>query len=425
MKKLLIFGLALVLAAPMFAQDPAKDIKKAARQLATYNLDPSASDKLTEAIALADASINDATVKADPTAWQTYGEVHMAALNADVQSIVLNSDAPIQHPTSTAKAYEGFKMASELAQKSYHTKDAMKALAAGLQNMYYMGSALYQSGDFKNAYGAFKAVYDGFALTQKNGEESAFDAKEHDKTLYYAALCAQQAGMMGEARAALTTLVETGKAEPEVYEGLIALYPDDPDRQETLLADARTKYPNDLGLLYSEINHYLAKGEMTSLISKLEKAIEMEPNNVSVYVTLGQVYDKLFQDQAKTDPAASEESFSKALQYYEMGRARDSKNFDAIYSIGALWYNKAAAYSVELNALADDISAEGNRKYDAKKAEMDEAFAKALPFFLEAEKLNGKDLNTLVALREIYARQEHYEKVEEYKGKVEALGGGH
>jgi hypothetical protein len=54
---------------------------------------------------------------------------------------------------------------------------------------------------------------------------------------------------------------------------------------------------------------------------------------------------------------------------------------------------------------------------------MDEAFAKAQPFFQQAETINPKDLNTLIALREIYARQENYPKVDEYKAKIEALGG--
>ena len=97
----------------------------------------------------------------------------------------------------------------------------------------------------------------------------------------------------------------------------------------------------------------------------------------------------------------------------------DAKSFDAVYSIGALWYNKAAAYSVELNPLSSDYSAAGSKKYDAKKAQMDDAFNKAMPFFIQAEQLMPDDVNTLVALKEIYARQEKYDKVEEYKQKLE------
>lgn len=423
MKNFLFLCVLVTLTTNLFAQDPVKDIKKAARQLATYNLDQAANaDKLTEAIQLADASINDPLVKADPTAWQTYGEVFTAAMQNDVQSLVLSPEAPIQQPTAPGKVYNGFKMAAELAQKPYQTKDAMKALAGALQNIYYMGSSLYQAGDFKNAYGAFRATYDAYSLVSKHGENANFDAAEHNKTLYYSALCAQQAGLMPEAKSALQELIKKGNAEAEVYEALIGMETNNPSEVERLLNEGRSKYPSSLNLLYAEINYYLQKGELTSLINKLEEAIKMEPNNVSVYTTLGQVYDKLYQEKSTTDPAAAEDAFNKSLSYYQQALSKDSKNFDAVYSIGALWYNKAAAYSTELNTLANDMTSAGMKKYDAKKVQMDDAFNKALPFFTQAEGLNDKDLNTLIALREIYARQEKYDLSEQYKTRIEALG---
>jgi len=107
--------------------------------------------------------------------------------------------------------------------------------------------------------------------------------------------------------------------------------------------------------------------------------------------------------------------------YYQQALTIDAKSFDAVYSIGALWYNKAAAYSIELNNLSSDYSAAGNKKYEAKKAQMDETFSKALPFFQQAEELNPKDANTLIALKEIYARQDKLDLVEQYKQKIDNL----
>ncbi len=52
---------------------------------------------------------------------------------------------------------------------------------------------------------------------------------------------------------------------------------------------------------------------------------------------------------------------------------------------------------------------------------MDETFIKALPFFIQAEQLNGKDANTLIALKEIYARQDKLDLVEQYKQKLDAI----
>ena len=176
MKKVFFLILTLGVLTQLMAQDPAKDIKKAARSLGSYNLDPTGmKDKLQEAIQLADASINDPVVKADPTAWLTYGEVFMAATNKDVIENVANKEAPIEEPSAPAKAFKGFSMAAQLADKSYIIKDAMKALSDGLQNIYYMGSALYQAGDYKGAYEAFQATYHGYALLKKHNEPTTFD----------------------------------------------------------------------------------------------------------------------------------------------------------------------------------------------------------------------------------------------------------
>jgi len=422
MKKIIFALLLLGFGITLQAQDPVKDMKKAARSLGSYNLDQvNAADKLDEAIVLANSSISDPLVSADPLAWQTYGEVFMAATNKDVQNNVLNEKAPIAEPSGPTKAYKGFMMAAQLADKSYQTKEAMKALSAGLQNIYYMGSALFQAGKFAEAYGAFKATYDGFNLLKKNNEPTTFDPAEHNKALYYAGLCAQEAKMNTEAKAVFNQMIAENIVEDaSVYSSLIEMTKaEDPAEAERLLTEGRAKFPDDTGLLYEEINHYLAKGELTSLISKLEKAIQLEPNNVSVYVTLGQVYDKIYQDSVAKNPASGEEYFNKAMSYYQQALTIDAKSFDAMYSIGALWYNKAAAYSVELNPLSSDYSAAGTKKYDAKKAQMDDAFAKSMPFFIQAEQIQPNDVNTLVALKEIYARQEKYDKVEEYKQKLE------
>ena len=107
MKKSLLFFFAFLLAGAMTAQDPAKDIKKAATKLASYNLDQANNlDKLREAILLVNASIKDEAVKMDPSAWQTYGEVYMAAIDHDVKTIVVNPQAPITEPSAPLKAFQ-------------------------------------------------------------------------------------------------------------------------------------------------------------------------------------------------------------------------------------------------------------------------------------------------------------------------------
>jgi hypothetical protein len=62
------------------------------------------------------------------------------------------------------------------------------------------------------------------------------------------------------------------------------------------------------------------------------------------------------------------------------------------------------------------------KKYNEKKAEMELYFDKALPYFEKAEKIEPKDKNTIIALKEIYAKKSLFDKSNEYKNKLEALG---
>ena len=74
----------------------------------------------------------------------------------------------------------------------------------------------------------------------------------------------------------------------------------------------------------------------------------------------------------------------------------------------------------ELNKLSNDFSAAGTKKYNAIKSEMEGIFEQGLPFFQKAEELDPNDLNTMIALKEIYARKGKMDKAAEYKAKIEA-----
>ena len=189
------------------------------------------------------------------------------------------------------------------------------------------------------------------------------------------------------------------------------------------LAAGRTKFPQNTGLLFAEINHYVKKGEMEKMIDKLETALELEPDNVSIYTTLGSVYDNLSTKSTEEgDKENAQVNFDKALGYFNKALELEPENFDAIYSIGALYYNAAANMTKEINEFANDFSKEGTKKYNEIKAVMDNKFEESLPYFEKAEKLNPNDGSVLQALSEIYARKNMLDKSVEYKERIEALG---
>ena len=84
--------------------------------------------------------------------------------------------------------------------------------------------------------------------------------------------------------------------------------------------------------------------------------------------------------------------------------------FDANYNLGAMIYNQGA----DMNNAANDIK--DNKKYNDAKAKADERLKQALPYLEKANEINPKDKNTLISLKQVYARigdQVKYQKAKE------------
>ncbi|HNI46067.1 MAG TPA: tetratricopeptide repeat protein, partial [Chitinophagales bacterium] len=102
---------------------------------------------------------------------------------------------------------------------------------------------------------------------------------------------------------------------------------------------------------------------------------------------------------------------------YKKAIAIDPKTFDAQYNLGVMNYQRAADIINEANKLP--LNEE--KKYDALMKEANEWFKKALPYFSAALDLNGKDANTLLALKEIYAKLNDATKAAEFKKRLDEL----
>lgn len=430
----LSFLAALFLFSGLTAQEDAdKMLRKASRNVANYNLDPSANaDKLDEAIGMIEQVVKDAEFSKSAEAWQVYGSAFNTKTSQEVIAMVQDPEAVPSDERVALKAYKGFSKALEFAVKNYEVKDAITGLEEIINNLNYIASRHYQQSNFAIAYEHFDAVMKAHELLKKNDGKTPFEDQKavHDQ-LFYVGLTAMTAEKMDAAKEAFTKLQKENYENAAVYEALYRIKREEGDAESArmLLAEGREKFPEDQGLMYAEINDALAEGRLEELTDKLAIAMERDPENVSIPVTLGNVHDQLFQKYlAEGDKEKAQEHYSKAKLYYGKALEIDPENkpFDAVYSLGALEYNKAAHLSQEVNELSEDFTPAGTKKYDAKKAEMMTQFDMALPYFIESEQLNPNDLNTLLALREIYARQEKFDLSNEYKAKIEAIqaGGG-
>lgn len=434
MKKLILGMFAFVLfAASLQAQD-AKEAKKA---LNAFNLDQNNKEKLKEAVEAIDGTPSGEDAD-DPSFYLTKGDVYNTLANqvAIIKQTGLGSEEELPQVDMVAvKAFKAFTTAIEKNEaakkpKKFYTKDALKGLAEVQGHLYNNGIYAYEAQNYGAAYANFAAGLEVHDILKANGEASTLDdeAALMDQK-YLTGLAALNNKMLNMAGPIFEELYKADYDKAAIYEALYTLNSSaddaDMDAAYQYLKVGREKYPEEVSLLFAEINHFLKIGKLNELIGKLKTAIEKEPENLTLYVTMGSVYDNLYQREAKEgNQEKADEYFAEALNYYNQTLAKNPKDFDAQYSVGALYYNRAANMTNELNELANDFSKEGMKKYEAKKAEIFEEFDKALPFFQKAESLDPNSVNTLIALKEIYARKDDLDTSNKFKDRLENVQNG-
>jgi len=333
---------------------------------------------------------------------------------------------------AAGQAFEALKKALELGKKGSHKKKALGSIMENQNHIQNTGLMAYQEKEYEKALSHFITVISSHDLLKSNSSKSLLDGENadgksnHDYQHYLIGLAGLNAKKYEETKPYLVKLYEKEYDDALVYSSLYAIEAEkDAEGAYKYLEAGRKKYPEDNSLLFEEINHFLRIGKLDELIGRLEKAIEIEPNNVSLYTTLGNVYDNLYQTAVKDADTEKEQGyFDNAFKNYSMAVEKDDKNVDAHYSMGALYFNKAALVTQEMLKLNDDLTKAGMKKYDALKVQSVELFNQALPHFKKAESLNANDLNTLIALKEIFARIDDIEKSNEFKTRMEAVQGG-
>ncbi|MBR9921733.1 MAG: hypothetical protein GYB31_12915 [Bacteroidetes bacterium] len=439
MKKLFFSLIAMMMVAgASFAQDAGKDLRKATRALSAYHLDPTNNaSKLDEAKDLIDSAIKSDEVNKDPKAWIAKGEIYNGLVQKEynmlMQGLVVKDTAytlPEDITDTAAEAVRSFNTGAKLAEKKSETRDAYKGLAETASYLQEFGNRYLQTNEFAKAYQPLQLVLEIHENSVAAGEDAILQTDEDvSNNKYIVAYCASVSGKADMAKKYFQELVDEGFGEPGVYAAYVNMLmrEETPDNTkiEAVLDKGKNMFPGDTDLLFAEINYYLRQGRLDELTGKLQTAIEKEPDNATLYSTLGNVYDQLFQQELEAgNDEKSSEYFDQALKYYNLAVEKDPEYVEAVYSIGALYFNEAAAVSKELIELESDFSPDGIKRYESKKEEMMGLFDKALPYFKEAEAKNPNDINTLIALREIFARKDDIEKSNEFKARMERIQNG-
>ncbi len=422
MKNILLIAVSFLMALNVNAQDAKKLLKSASKDFAKFNQDQIGNkDDLTTAIDAINQAFAIDGVSDDAGAWVTKGEIYNGIADSEMKSKLINSEYTIKTPTAATTALEAFKMALDKAAKKTHTKDAVNGLKENESHLSNMAITHFQKGNYADSYENFKAANLAHDLLKANGADSRLDdaAVMKDQS-FYTAISGYYGEKGDEVLPLFKKLYAMGSEEALVYEALYSLT-SSTNKEEALgyLNEGRKKFPENTSLLFSLINHYLGAGELDKLVENLKAAMAAEPDNVSVINTTGNVYEQLSNKENEAGNAAkATEYMDLAKDYYGQALAKDPDNFDANYSIGAVYYNDAASMTATINELAQDYSAAGTKKYETANAKMMSLFDKALPYFEKAYAAKGDDSNTMIALKEIYVRKGNMDKANELKAKM-------
>lgn len=426
MKKLFLFVFALVISGNFtFAQDGLKMLKEAKKEIGKYGSNAvTNAASLEKAVKMMDEAFAVSGTDATTEAWVMKGDIYNEIVDAEAKTRIFNAEFKSPLPQAATLAADAYMMGLTKVVKKGEGKAALKGLAGLEQSIFNAGVTLYQAQDLKGAYTAFAKTIDVFKVLKENGQKSRLDdAAAKEDSYYYSAIAGYQGGMHKEILPILKEMYNNKTDKSFVYQVLYELESaNNPAEAEKYLTEGRAKFPEDSGLLFTEINAALKAGKLNELISKLEMAITKEPDNLSVYTTLGNVYEQLSNKSVEAGKADEAKNYlMKAREWYDKVLAKDANNFEANYAIGAMYYNNAAKVAKEVNEYANDFTPAGTKKYNDAKTRMIKAFEEALPYFEKSETLNGKDVNTVIALKEIYARIGKLDKVKSYTEKLEAL----
>ena len=309
-------------------------------------------------------------------------------------------------PAELATAYDAFAKAKTLDKKNDFAAEIKKGIAD--ISILFTNKAVYDysSKNYAAALPSFEKAY------EINGPKDTI-------TLNNTALCAERAGNYAKAKQYYLKMIETKQGRGATYASLVNVYflMKDTTSGMDLLKKGRAAYPANSDLLITETNFFLMKKESLDALKNLNQAILANPANFSLYLARGNTYDKLANptDAAGkfiAQPADFEEKIKLAEADYKKAIDLKPDFFDALYCLGVLYNN----YGVSINKMADKI--QDQAKYKIEDTKSKEQFNKAMVVLERTLQVNPKDRNTMIALKQIYARLEMTDKLNDMNEKL-------
>tara|TARA_B110000037_G_scaffold151629_1_gene170970 strand:- start:2320 stop:3465 length:1146 start_codon:yes stop_codon:yes gene_type:complete len=288
-------------------------------------------------------------------------------------------------------ALSSFEKSLTIEDKKFRDDDkVIRVLNQMTVNSFNNGVELFKAKDFQAAYSKFNATVNLNRVLLSN------DAKEPVNSLTateYAGIAASNAGMNQEAISSYKKMVEQDN-ENNFYLKLAKLYKKtaEMDLYNATLTEGNKAFPNDVNIIIEQLNVLISSGKAGEAISKIDKAIELQPDNDMLYFVKGNTLENTGDIEA-------------AIKLYKKAAEVNPKNDKALYNIGAVYFKKANKLIEEMNTLS--MSTADTKRYDILSAERKLIYSEAKPYFEKVLEITPDDATSKRALKKINSTLEN------------------
>jgi Tfp pilus assembly protein PilF len=324
--------------------------------------------------------------------WYYRGQVYHKLYQSSEEKFKNLDDNPLM------VAANSFIKAVKLDTKKRYEDKLLFEIKRSANLLFNKGSGEYEQKKFVESLQSFEKVIEIGALPYINQVDTG--------AFFNAAIAADQAGMYDEAIKYYEISAEYGYEGSKVYKYIADLYFTKGDTVAALNTFKKgiDAYPEDNVNLYIQlVNFYLGKEDLDQAYVFIEKALEKDSENASLWYVYG------IAGETK-DPDSALAAFVKATEI-------NPEYWEAMYMAGKIHYDRG----YNANKLAQEIPLDDAEGYKAAVALTDEHFKKALPFFESAIAIEGDDAQTLNALKELYYRFKENDKLAAINKKIEEL----
>lgn len=334
-------------------------------------------------------ALTDESAQLMSKAWLVKGNIYKAIF----EQREINAGLYSSTPNTLDIAKDAYLKAFEVETNPKKKKDVKDGLDAVGTYYYNEGIAAFTNSNWDVAYENFIQTLEVSEFLNNNGLSEKIDTQAY----FVVMLSSFNNQKYDDAVRAGEKLKSLNDNREVVYTVLIDSYKQQEEKAkyEKTIAEGRKLYPNNIDILFKEINLYLENNQIDILEDKLNEAIKLDPTNPSLYQALANVYDK----KGKTD---------EAFHMYDKAIEVKPDYFEAYYNKAILYFNKAMEIVEKMNEEND------NKKYEILKNQREALLRdKTLPLLEKAYKLSPKDENVIKALKEVYARLEMFDEMKQ------------